>query len=502
MKKRWFDLLIFLFLTIFTRIIFFKDFFHEFDPINFALAIRNFNIYSDQPHPPGYPIPVLISKIIYFFTKNELLSLQLMSLIFSIFTVWLFYLFILEIVNNRKFSVIFTIMFIFSGVFWFYGTVVDIYIFEAFNLLLLSYLGFLTFKNKKLIYFYSSIYGLIGGIRFNDLLFFFLLYIYLLIKAKIDFKRLILNFSILIFSILTWYIPNIISEGGLKIFQIHSKILFTWVLRTSIMVDFEYWNKLSYNTLIVFLKEASFIIIFLILIFILNKRLNLIKYSLIITIPSFLFYLFIHAPKVGYYLTIIPILYLILTANLYDLKIKYKNLIILSCLFIILLNSFLIFKNLQDVLSKEINYLKNYTEILKKSTNNNSLIILNENVVNLYRHTVWYLSNVDVYYLSNTGTWLVEWGIESGYIKQRNKEPIEIIKDNTIYLPYDTNNIIIVSKSPYDILDILELENLKIIKKRGDLFGNSILIVKYDIPKDFDYIFLNGFIIKKANFIN
>ena len=76
MKKRV-DLTYFILplFVVVTRVFLFKDFFHTFDPINFALAIDKFSVYAEQPHPPGYPIVVLLSKIVFLFVGEHLKTL-------------------------------------------------------------------------------------------------------------------------------------------------------------------------------------------------------------------------------------------------------------------------------------------------------------------------------------------------------------------------------------------------------------------------------------------
>jgi hypothetical protein len=318
-KKVDYKIIILILLIILTRVFLFKNFFHEWDSINFALAIKKFNIYADQPHPPGYSILVLMSKLIYIFIKDELRSLQILSVIFSILGVIIFYYFLKYLTKNEKYSFFGTIIFSFSSIFYFYGTVEDIYVSEVFLTLLIGFLSFLTLFDKKKSYLLSIFYGLGGGIRFNSLIFFFPLILYIFIKIKLKFKEILINLLLILIFILIWYIPTIYSGGGIKIHSFHSKTLFTWVLGTSIFFDNYYWIKNTFLTFILFLKETLISIIILIYMFI--KRKDNLNFLLIWIVPSLLFYFLIHAPKVGYYLTVIPPLYLFLFYKLFHFKI-------------------------------------------------------------------------------------------------------------------------------------------------------------------------------------
>jgi hypothetical protein len=53
--------------------------FGEQDGINFALALSRYDVFAHRPHPPGYPVFVFVSSIIYRVTQNPLVSLTSVS---------------------------------------------------------------------------------------------------------------------------------------------------------------------------------------------------------------------------------------------------------------------------------------------------------------------------------------------------------------------------------------------------------------------------------------
>jgi hypothetical protein len=53
--------------------------FSEGDSFNFALALSHYDVSAHRPHPPGYPVFVFVSSILYQVTKKPLLSLTLVS---------------------------------------------------------------------------------------------------------------------------------------------------------------------------------------------------------------------------------------------------------------------------------------------------------------------------------------------------------------------------------------------------------------------------------------
>src|SRR5688500_9760856 len=53
----------------------------DLDSINFALAIRDFDVAEHQPHPPGYPIFVAATKAVNAFTGSEVVTLSLLGIV-------------------------------------------------------------------------------------------------------------------------------------------------------------------------------------------------------------------------------------------------------------------------------------------------------------------------------------------------------------------------------------------------------------------------------------
>jgi len=491
-KEKLIHILILVLFIIFTRIFFFIDFFNDWDPINFALALKKFDIFTDQPHPPGYPAIVLLGKFINLFARNELISLQIISLILSILSVIIFYLFLNELIKNSFYSFLYTLIFSISPIFFYYGTTPDVYTAEAFVCLIFSFFAYLTLKNDKFLYPFVIVYGLIGSFRFNDTIFFFPFFLLILFLKKVNFKELIKISVLLIATTLIWYIPVNIYVGGFKNYSFHSKALYIQVLKTSLILDTNYWQNVTFKTFIIFIKD-SFIPLSLIFIFI-NKIKKEIWYFIVLTLPPLIFYFFIHAPKPGYYLTIIPIVYLLFFHIIEKVKLKKVLIIVLSiCL---IFNSLILFKNLRENLIKNIDIEKKVIlEVKNYVINDETCIFVSDNTLSLFRHLMWYIPESYVYLITPVPTTLYinKNNIESGYTVGKNKEPYDIVISKEISLNKNIKRIIILTTKYEKSYDFINLDWIKNIEFED--VGYKIYLI--DIDNNFEYIFLKGYKIFK-----
>jgi hypothetical protein len=51
----------------------------DFDSVNFALALDDFDVTKHQPHPPGYPIYVAAGKLVHLVIGDHAAALTLVS---------------------------------------------------------------------------------------------------------------------------------------------------------------------------------------------------------------------------------------------------------------------------------------------------------------------------------------------------------------------------------------------------------------------------------------
>ena len=77
--------------TLFTRVLFATKYLFEWDSVQLALGMRNFNIINHQPHPPGYFFYVYSGKFLNKIIGNANYSLIIINVVFTIIAAILFY---------------------------------------------------------------------------------------------------------------------------------------------------------------------------------------------------------------------------------------------------------------------------------------------------------------------------------------------------------------------------------------------------------------------------
>src|SRR3972149_11100567 len=75
------------FITVFTRVPFGSRLLYHWDSIQFALALKKYDITLHQPHPPGYFLYVMLGRLFNLFINDANTVFVSMSIIFSGLTI-------------------------------------------------------------------------------------------------------------------------------------------------------------------------------------------------------------------------------------------------------------------------------------------------------------------------------------------------------------------------------------------------------------------------------
>ena len=437
-KNKYIAYLILTTVTLITRIPFITRYLFEWDSVQLALGIKNFNIIQHQPHPPGYFFHIYLGKLLNLFIKNPNYSLIAINIIFTIIAGIIFYHIAKKIFKNQILATLSSLIFLTNPYIWFHGEFVNVYILDTLFALIYFYLSILIIqdKRKNLMLIFSLLFGIGIGFRQSLIIFFVPLYLftayYHLKNQKHYLKNILLNIIILISSTLLWLIPTIYLTGSIqKFIEITKNQYLTTTSATSILflTRIKTLTQQTANVIKLIIYSCNILFILIIYNFI-KKRPKFDKNSKTILwlwfLPSFLFYSFIHLGKAGYIMTLTPLILILGILAIYKLKSITNKYIIIFLVIIIQTASFLFNVNLINNKKFLINTapysinavnLKNndkrieqIIETIKKYDSKDTIVIAEgdspyifqrTNFIKSLRHLNYYLPKYFVFYLFN-----------------------------------------------------------------------------------------------------
>lgn len=314
---------IFLFLisliVIFSRIPFASKYLTTVNSVNYGLSFIKYDISYHQPHPPGYILYVMLGKMINIFFNDPNISMILISIIFTIFTIIITY-FLAKRFFSRTIAIISVFLLVFNPIVWYYGEIAEIYMCEAFFATLIAYLSYLVYVGeKKFIYISAIVLGLSGGFRQDTLIFMFPLWFVCLYYSKTTYKDYLKIFFVLCLSIIIWLIPILISSGSIGNYLYLTNEITTRAFSTTSLFYGATFSEQFYNAFELIMWSLMGIgivgVICVLLEFVLKtkKIFSLFDFRnfkiLFLTLwilPAFLFYAVIHIANPGYILIYLP----------------------------------------------------------------------------------------------------------------------------------------------------------------------------------------------------
>ena len=192
-----------------SRLAFLSPWLEDWDSVQFSLGLHDFNLALNQPHAPGYILYIFSAKILYFFTKSDIGSLNLLSAIAGTFAVLLTFL-ITKNIFNKKAAIISSLIIIVTPISWMMSVTPLTNIVGLASFLAFIYFIYKHFETRPLLV--SLIGGLILGFRATELP----IIISLMGLATLKYKKineLPKLFSFFILGMALWIIPTIFATG-------------------------------------------------------------------------------------------------------------------------------------------------------------------------------------------------------------------------------------------------------------------------------------------------
>jgi len=151
--------------TAISRFAFRSHYLYDIDSVNFALALRHYDPSVHQPHPPGYFLYICLGRLfnVVFNDAND--AFVAIGIAFSCAAVLMIYLLAGEWFG-RGAAIFASLVFVFSPLAWFHGTVALVYVAEAFFSALTGYLCWRAYAgSSRYAYLAAAAAGIGAGFR-------------------------------------------------------------------------------------------------------------------------------------------------------------------------------------------------------------------------------------------------------------------------------------------------------------------------------------------------
>lgn len=183
----------------------------DWDSIQLALGLHHYSIVNHQPHPPGYPLYIILGRLFYIFTQNDTSALTSLSAVLGSLSVLPLYLLVTKMFD-RKTAILSSLIFIIMPIHWFFSEIALTDVPGLFFLLLFGYFIYLSRDNPKKIFLSSLFAGLILGVRFNEVpVAIGLMTLVVLVYGNL--KLYVFSLTAFILGISIWLIPLVFVTG-------------------------------------------------------------------------------------------------------------------------------------------------------------------------------------------------------------------------------------------------------------------------------------------------
>ncbi len=209
---------------------------YNWDAVQFALALREYDVVKHQPHPPGYILYVALGRLVNAALDNPTAAYVVLAVAFSGLTTFAVY-YLARAIYGRATALTAATLLAVSPLVWFYGSVGLTYAGEALFASTVAYLAFRALDGSRADAWLGAGYlGLAGGVRQSFLVLLFPLWLGAVIVGLRRARVLALGLGILLAAVLTWFLPMIWLTGGLARYLAASLELADSVVRSTAIV--------------------------------------------------------------------------------------------------------------------------------------------------------------------------------------------------------------------------------------------------------------------------
>ena len=224
-------------LTVLSRLPYRARMLYNWDAVQFALALREYDVVKHQPHPPGYILYVALGRVVNAWLGDPTAAYVTLAVVFSGLTTFVVYA-LARSAYDRPTALAAATLLAVSPLFWFYGSVGLTYAGEALFASLVAFFAFRALDGSENDAWLAAAYlGLAGGMRQSMLLLLFPLWLAAVCLGARRRRTLPIGLAVLGVVVLAWLVPLIWLTGGIERYLAASRHLAdTVVLPTSVVM--------------------------------------------------------------------------------------------------------------------------------------------------------------------------------------------------------------------------------------------------------------------------
>jgi len=305
-------------LTILSRLPYRARMLYNWDAVQFALALNEYDVVKHQPHPPGYILYVALGRLVHGLTGDAAGAYVVLAVLFSGLGTFVVYL-LARAMYDRPTAFVAATLLAVSPLFWFYGSVGLTYAGEALFASIVAYFAFRALSGSETDAWLAAGYlGLAGGLRQSLLLLLFPLWLVSTLAGVRRARTVLVGAAILGAAVLAWFVPMIWLTGGLMRYLEASRQLADTVVKpTSILGGpFEVTLRMSrylLESVLVALGPLAAVVLLLPW-YVRRHGVSSREWFLLgWTVPPVLVYTLVHFGQAGYVLTFLPALVILLS---------------------------------------------------------------------------------------------------------------------------------------------------------------------------------------------
>jgi dolichyl-phosphate-mannose-protein mannosyltransferase len=292
---------------------------YNWDAVQFALALTEYDVVKHQPHPPGYILYVALGRLVNHWLQDPAAAYVVLAVAFSGLTTFVVY-YLARAAYDRATALASATLLAVSPLFWFYGSVGLTYAGEALIASVVAYFSFRALRGGETDAWLAAGYlGVAGGLRQSAMVLLFPLWIGATAFGVRRLRAITIGLLVIGAATLAWFVPMIWITGGLARYVEASLDLAETVVKpTSILGGGEFDVTLRMSRYLlesVVVALGPLVLAVLLLPWYVRRRgVGAPEWFFMAwALPAVLVYTLVHFGQAGYVLTFLPALVILLS---------------------------------------------------------------------------------------------------------------------------------------------------------------------------------------------